>query len=136
MAIRHIQVVSVPVSDQDRAREFYVDILGFTLLADRQFTPDMRWVMVAPPGGHTALTLVTWFPSMPPGSLKGTVLESDDLEADAAALAAKGVTASEIQDAPWGRFVTFDDPDGNGIVLQASAANAPDADVSEWSGHA
>lgn len=136
MAIRHVQVVSVPVSDQDRAKEFYVDVLGFTLLADRQFAPDMRWVMVAPPGGQTSLTLVTWFPSMLPGSLQGTVLESDDLERDIEALTGKGVEVSEPQDAPWGRFVTFADPDGNGIVLQASAPNAPGADTSEWSGHA
>jgi catechol 2,3-dioxygenase-like lactoylglutathione lyase family enzyme len=136
MAIRHVQILSVPVSDQDRAKEFYVDVLGFALLADRQFTPDMRWVMVAPPGGQTALTLVTWFPSMLPGSLQGTVLETDDLEGDIAALSSKGVTVSELQEAPWGRFVTLSDPDGNGIVLQASVAGAPDADVSEWSGHA
>jgi catechol 2,3-dioxygenase-like lactoylglutathione lyase family enzyme len=136
MAIRHVQVVSIPVSDQDRSKEFYVDVLGFTLLVDRQFSPDMRWVMVAPPGAQTALTLVTWFPSMLPGSLQGTVLESDDLERDVAELTGKGVAVSELQSAPWGRFVTFADPDGNGIVLQASAANAPDVDVSEWTGHA
>lgn len=136
MAIRHIQVVSIPVSDQDRAKEFYVDVLGFALLADRQFTPDMRWVMVAPPGAQTSFTLVTWFPTMLPGSLKGTVLETDDLEGDIEALSSRGVELSELQEAPWGRFVTFDDPDGNGIVLQASAMNAPGADVSEWSGHA
>lgn len=136
MTVRQVQVVSVPVSDQDRAKEFYLGVLGFTLLADRQFTPDMRWVMVAPPGAQTTLTLVTWFPSMPPGSLKGMVLETDDLDGDAAMLADRGVAVSELQEAPWGRFVTLADPDGNGIVLQASAVDAPSADVSDWSGHA
>ena len=136
MAITQVQVVSVPVSDQDRALEFYVDVLGFALLADRQFSPDMRWVAVAPRGGHTALTLVTWFPTMLPGSLQGTVLETDDLEGDIAALTEKGVTLSELQEAPWGRFVTLADPDGNGIVLQASVPDAMNADVSEWDGHA
>jgi catechol 2,3-dioxygenase-like lactoylglutathione lyase family enzyme len=136
MSIRHVQVVSIPVSDQDRAKEFYVGVLGFALLADRRFTPEMRWVMVAPPGGQTALTLVTWFPSMLPGSLQGTVLESDDLERDVDVLVGKGVAVSEVQDAPWGRFVTLADPDGNGIVLQASAPGAADVDVSEWAGHA
>jgi len=127
MAITHVQIVSVPVSDQDRAREFYVDVLGFALLADQQFSPDMRWVAVAPPGGRTALTLVTWFPTMLPGSLQGTVLETDDLEGDIAARTEKGVTLSELQQAPWGRFVTLADPDGNGIVLQASAPDAMNA---------
>ncbi len=129
MAVTHIQLISVPVSDQDRARDFYVGTLGFTVVSDTAMGPDMRWVMLAPPGGGTMLTLVTWFPSMPPGSLKGTVLETDSLEADAAAIAATGVTVSPIEAAPWGRFVMFDDPDGNGIVLQASSGftGAPDA---------
>lgn len=136
MTISRIQILSVPVSDQDRAKDFYVDTLGFALLADRQFSPDMRWVMVAPGAGAAALTLVTWFPSMPPGSLKATVLESTDLDGDAESLRSKGVEVSERQSAPWGEFVTFDDPDGNGFVLQASVRDAPNVDVSEWSGHA
>ncbi|MCL2516200.1 MAG: VOC family protein [Microbacteriaceae bacterium] len=136
MAITHLQVVSIPVSDQDRSLAFYRDVLGFTVLADQQFTPEMRWVMLTPPGARTAITLVDWFPSMPAGSLKGTVLETDDLDADAAALGAKGVDVSPVQSAPWGRFVTFDDPDGNGIVLQASMPGAPDVDVSGWGGTA
>lgn len=131
MSIAGIQVVSVPVSDQDRAKDFYVETLGLALLADQQFTPEMRWVMVAPPSG-ASLTLVTWFPTMPPGSLKGLVLESDDLEGDAAVLGARGVAVSEIQSAPWGRFVTFDDPDGNGIVLQESVPDAPQVDAAGW----
>lgn len=136
MAVRHIQVVSVPVSDQDRARDFYVGVLGFALLADRQLSAEMRWVMVAPPGGQAALTLVTWFPSMPAGSLQGMVLETDDLERDIEHFTGKGVAVSAIEEAPWGRFATLADPDGNGIVLQASVADAPSVDVSEWSGHA
>jgi catechol 2,3-dioxygenase-like lactoylglutathione lyase family enzyme len=121
MAITHVQLLSVPVSDQDRARDFYVDVLGFELAMDTQLGPDMRWVMVKPKGGQTALTLVTWFPTMPTGSLKGTVLETDDLDGDVERLTSLGVRiAGGIEDAPWGRFVQFDDPDGNGIVLQAS----------------
>jgi catechol 2,3-dioxygenase-like lactoylglutathione lyase family enzyme len=136
MSITHVQVLSIPVSDQDRAKRFYAETLGFTVLADSQFTPEMRWVMLAPPSGGTAITLVTWFPTMAPGSLKGTVLESDDLDADVAALRAKGVQLTDPETAPWGRFTTFDDPDGNGIVLQASYANAAQADASGWAGHA
>jgi catechol 2,3-dioxygenase-like lactoylglutathione lyase family enzyme len=125
MTIRNVQLLSVPVSDQDRARDFYVNTLGFDLIADTQLGPDMRWVMVKPPQGQSALTLVTWFPTMPAGSLKGTVLETDDLDADVDRLNALGVSiANGIEDAPWGRFAQFDDPDGNGIVLQATAPNA------------
>ncbi len=84
--------------------------------------PGQRWVQVAPRGAQTSVTLVTWFDAMPAGSVKGLVLESDDLEADVMALRVRGVTIEgDIQEAPWGRFVTFDDPDGNGIVLQATS---------------
>ncbi|MGH3493029.1 MAG: VOC family protein, partial [Sciscionella sp.] len=100
------------------------DVLGFELLRDNS-GPDMRWVEVAPKGGQTSVTLVTWFPTMPPGSLKGVVLETDDLDGDVAALTARGVRIEGgIAQAPWGRYVTFDDPDGNGIVLQATDPSA------------
>ncbi|HEX8930073.1 MAG TPA: glyoxalase superfamily protein [Actinomycetota bacterium] len=121
MTIKQIQLLSVPVADQDRAKDFYVDTLGFDLLADNSMGPDQRWVQVGPRGGQTSITLVTWFGTMPPGSLKGLVLETDDLDADLSALRSRGVAIPDgIQEQPWGRFVTFDDPDGNGIVLQTT----------------
>ena len=123
--ITHIQLLSLPVRDQDRARDFYVSTLGFDLVRDNPMGPDQRWVQVAPKGARTSITLVTWFPTMPPGSAKGLVLETDDLDADYAGLIARGVEIPDgIQEQPWGRFVTFVDPDGNGIVLQATSAAA------------
>jgi catechol 2,3-dioxygenase-like lactoylglutathione lyase family enzyme len=125
MAITHLQLISLPVADQDRSRDFYVDVLGFDLVRDNPMGPDQRWVEVAPKGAATSITLVTWFPTMPPGSVKGVVLETDDLDGDVSALAAGGVTIEGgIQEQPWGRFVTFDDPDGNGIVLQETTVGA------------
>jgi len=125
MAVTHIQLFSLPVADQDRALRFYTDVLGFEVISDNPMGPDQRWVQVAPAGAQTSITLVTWFPSMAPGSVKGVVLETDGLDADVAALRAKGVDIQGgIQAQPWGRFVTFDDPDGNGIVLQETAASA------------
>jgi catechol 2,3-dioxygenase-like lactoylglutathione lyase family enzyme len=122
MAITSVQLFSLPVSDQDRARDFYVDVLGFDLVRESPMGPEQRWVQVAPPGAATSITLVTWFPTMPAGAVKGTVLETDDLDGDVAGLVAKGVTIEGgIQQEPWGRFATFDDPDGNGIVLQETA---------------
>jgi catechol 2,3-dioxygenase-like lactoylglutathione lyase family enzyme len=123
MAITQVQLFSIPVSDQDRSIDFYVDVLGFELVADAQMGPNMRWVQVRPQGALTSLTLVTWFPTMEPGSLKGTVLETDGLESDITTLRELGVIIGDIETAPWGRFVTFDDPDGNGIVLQETATS-------------
>jgi predicted enzyme related to lactoylglutathione lyase len=123
MAISKVQLFSIPVSDQDRARDFYVDVLGLEVRSDTQLGTDMRWVMVAPPGAQTGITLVTWFETMPAGSLRGLVLETNDLDGDVERITGHGVTiANGIEDAPWGRFAQFDDPDGNGIVLQATAA--------------
>jgi catechol 2,3-dioxygenase-like lactoylglutathione lyase family enzyme len=121
MPLNGLQVMSVPVSDQDRARDFYADVLGFTVEMDTSFADGgMRWVMLRPPGSATAITLVTWFETMPAGSLNGSVLGCDDLEQTLAELSARGVTFAEdkIQEAPWGRWKTFADPDGNGWVLQ------------------
>jgi len=121
MALTNLEVVSVPVSDQDRAKSFYSEALGFSVEMDSSFGGgDMRWVALRPPGSGTAITLVTWFDTMPAGSLKGAVLGCDDLEQTLAELTARGVefAEDEIQEAPWGRWKTFDDPDGNSWVLQ------------------
>jgi len=122
MAMKAIQLFSIPVSDPERAKTFYVDTLGWELVRDAM-GPDQRWVQVRPRGGDTSVTLVTWFESMPAGSMRGAVIETDDLEADQASLLARGVRVdAAIEEAPWGRWVTFDDPDGNGFVLQATSA--------------
>jgi len=119
MAVKDVIVVSVPVSDQDRAKQFYVGQLGFELKGDDESVPGIRWVMVGPKAGSTALTLVTWFESMPPGSLQGLVLSTDDLPADFEHLAASGVQFDgPPQRRPWGTEAVLHDPDGNSIVLQ------------------
>jgi catechol 2,3-dioxygenase-like lactoylglutathione lyase family enzyme len=119
MAVKDVIVVSVPVSDQDRAKEFYVDKLGFELEGDDESMPGIRWVRVAPAGGTTSLALVTWFESMPPGSLQGLVLSSDDIQAEYENLVAKGVRFDgPPQRRPWGTETVVHDPDGNSLVLQ------------------
>ncbi|WP_232665464.1 VOC family protein [Pseudonocardia sp. TRM90224] len=115
-----IAIVAVPVRDQDRAREFYVGKLGFRPVADDVFGPDRRWVQLAPPGGGATVTLVTWFPSMPPGSMKGLVIEVADVAATRKELIAVGVAVGEVDDQPWAALAQLDDVDGNGIVLQQS----------------
>jgi catechol 2,3-dioxygenase-like lactoylglutathione lyase family enzyme len=118
MALQSLFIVSVPVTDQDRSKAFYAEKLGFGVRADNLFG-QLRWVQLQPPGGGTSITLVTWFPTMPPGSLRGLVIECDDIQETAAELSRRGVTLNEdIQDAPWGKFTSVDDPDGNGWVIQ------------------
>lgn len=119
MTIKNVQVVSIPVSDQDRSKTFYADVLGFEVLQDMEMDENSRWVQLRPSGGEASISLVTWFPSMPAGSLKGLVFDVDDLEQTIADLASRGFSIdAQIDPQPWGSFVTFDDPDGNGIILR------------------
>ncbi|MGA0568556.1 VOC family protein [Rathayibacter sp. KR2-224] len=125
MAITKVQLFSIPVSDPDRAREFYVDTLGFTLVSDTMMGEDQRWIQVVPPGAETSITLVTWFDSMPAGTVRGLVLETDDLGADIDRLTNAGVAFDTgVERAPWGQYAQLSDPDGNGLILQQTAFSA------------
>jgi predicted enzyme related to lactoylglutathione lyase len=117
--LRHISIISVPVSDQDRAKSFYVETLGFELLADAPWGEGMRWVQVGLPGAQTSLTLITWS-EMAPGSLDGILIETPDIDRTHEVLSARGVAFSGPPfDAEGGRFATFQDPDGNKMMLHA-----------------
>jgi catechol 2,3-dioxygenase-like lactoylglutathione lyase family enzyme len=119
MPVQDVTVVSVPVSDQDRAKAFYVGKLGFELIRDDASVPGIRWVQVSPKKGATALTLVTWFDTMPAGSLRGLVLACDDLDAFCERLRANGVPFdSPPERQPWAIEAVCRDPDGNLLVLQ------------------
>jgi catechol 2,3-dioxygenase-like lactoylglutathione lyase family enzyme len=125
MTITHVELLSLPVQDQERARDFYVDILGFEVVRDNPMGPAQRWIQVAPKGAQTSVTLVTWFDTMPPGSLQGLVLHADDLDAEVAALIERGVPVPDgVQEEPWGRYAVFCDPDGNRLVLRGRPTRA------------
>jgi catechol 2,3-dioxygenase-like lactoylglutathione lyase family enzyme len=126
MPIQRLAIVSVPVSDQDRSKRFYIEVLGFVEGRDSPFRENGRWIEVKPSAESTlTITLVTWFPSMPAGSLRGLVLLADDLDMTYEILRNRGLSsASAIQVAPWGRYATFSDPDGNGWVLQEARAGS------------
>jgi catechol 2,3-dioxygenase-like lactoylglutathione lyase family enzyme len=119
--VDHISVVSVPVSDQERARRFYVEQVGLEVVAEGTFGDQMRWLQVGLPGARTTLTLVNWFPEMPAGSLRGLVIDCADLQADYESLSARGVIFSgPPAEQAGGSFCTFEDPDGNRISLRQS----------------
>lgn len=122
MSIKHISVISIPVTDQDASLAFYRDTLGFTLIHDNQMSPDMRWLQLSPPGSDVSVALVTWMQEMLPGKFGGLVLETDDIAAQIADLRAKGIEVSDPDTTPWGLFAMFEDPDTNGLVLREAPA--------------
>jgi predicted enzyme related to lactoylglutathione lyase len=117
--MQNITVVSVPVTDQDRAKNFYTERLGFELRAEATFGDGLRWIEVAPRGATTSLTLVTWFEEMPAGSLRGLVIDCHDLQGDYETLSKRGVPFNgPPTDMPGGVFATLKDPDGNHLSLR------------------
>jgi predicted enzyme related to lactoylglutathione lyase len=114
-----LELVQVPVSDVDRAKAFYVDQVGFNADHDHRVSDELRFVQLTPPGSACSIAFVTGPTSqMEPGSVQGLQLGVDDAEAARAELAGRGVEVGEVQDFPWGRFVFFSDPDGNGWAVQ------------------
>jgi catechol 2,3-dioxygenase-like lactoylglutathione lyase family enzyme len=122
MSITSFEIVSVPVTDQDRAKKFYRDILGFELLRDEAMGPSGRWMQLAPKGCLTTIALVTWFDTMRPGGLQGVMLNCTNIDHDHRELSARGLELSPIEQQPWGRFAMFKDPDGNGWILRQPPA--------------
>jgi predicted enzyme related to lactoylglutathione lyase len=114
-----IELVQVPVSDVDRAKAFYVEKVGFTADHDHQVTDELRFVQLTPPGSACSIALTAGAHQMTPGSIEGLQMVVDDAEASRKELAERGVEVSDVQVFPWGSFVFFKDPDGNGWALQA-----------------
>ena len=113
-----LELISVPVSDVDRAKEFYVEKAGFNPDHDHNVSDELRFVQLTPPGSAASIAIGKGLSQMEPGSLEGLQVVVSDIEAARDALAGRGVDVSEIQDFPWGRFVFFADPDGNGWAVQ------------------
>ncbi len=112
-----LSVVSIPVSDQERAKAFYRDVLGFDLIREVEFGNDRRWVQLKPPSGPVTISLVTWFEAMPPGCVQGLVLDTGDIELMHQRLSARGLIIGAIEHQDWGSYAGFADPDGNGWLL-------------------
>ena len=113
-----LELVSVPVSDVDRAKSFYVDQVGFNLDHDHVVNESLRFIQLTPHGSACSITIGLGITDAVPGSLKGLQLVVSDIEAAHAELVDRGVEVSDVQDYPWGRFVFFSDPDGNGWAVQ------------------
>jgi catechol 2,3-dioxygenase-like lactoylglutathione lyase family enzyme len=113
-----IELVAIPVTDVDRAKAFYVDQVGFRADHDHQVTENLRFVQLTPPGSACSIVLGTGITEMAPGSQQGVQVVVADAAAARQQLISRGVQASEVDEQPWGSFVTFADPDGNTWALQ------------------
>ncbi|WP_426567117.1 VOC family protein [Angustibacter sp. McL0619] len=112
-----LELVPVPVTDVDRAKEFYVRV-GFNADHDQTVHPGLRFVQLTPPGSACSICLGLGLTEMEPGSLRGLQMVIADADAAREELLARGIEVSAVDDQPWGRFVYFSDPDGNTWSLQ------------------
>ena len=112
-----IELLAVPVSDIDRAKDFYTRI-GFNADVDTTVDENIRFVQLTPPGSACSIVIDLNFSQMKPGSLEGIQCVVADADEALAFLQEKGVEARGVEEQPWGRFVFFTDPDGNGWALQ------------------
>ena len=108
----------MPVSDVDRAKSFYTDKVGFNADHDHTVSDEIRFVQLTPPGSACSIALGKGLVDAAPGSARGLQLVVSDIKAARSELAERGVGVSEVQDFPWGSFVFFSDPDGNGWSVQ------------------
>jgi len=118
--IRGIKIVSIPVSDQDRALAFYTEKLGFKVATDQAFGPGQRWIELLIPGSDVNLALFT-----PPGQenriggFQPITFWTADVFATAATLKQNGVEITEPKKEIWGTMAKFKDPDGNEFVFSS-----------------
>jgi catechol 2,3-dioxygenase-like lactoylglutathione lyase family enzyme len=134
-----LELVLIPVSDVDRAKDFYTEKAGFNLDVDHQPSEEFRVVQMTPLGSACSITIGIGITDAPPGSYRGTHLVVTDIEAARAELVGRGVDVSEIRHMgpggwepgpdperrDYGSFADFSDPDGNTWVLQEARRDGP-----------
>lgn len=112
-----LELVMVPVTDVDRAKDFYAGI-GFVVDHDQSVGDEIRFVQLTPPGSACSIAVGRGLTEMAPGSLDNLQMVVPDADAVYAELCERGVEAEGVTDLGWGRFVFFRDPDGNRWSLQ------------------
>jgi catechol 2,3-dioxygenase-like lactoylglutathione lyase family enzyme len=113
-----LELVAVPVSDVDRAKAFYTEKAGFNADQDHEVSDEIRFVQLTPPGSACSIAIGKGVVDTPPGSAQGLQLVVSDIHAARDELAERGVELGDVQEFPWGSFVFFSDPDGNGWSVQ------------------
>jgi len=115
--MKKIEVISVPVSDQETSKTFYQK-LGFQVMVEAPMGNHQTWLQMGFEGTEASITLVNWFENMKAGSMQGLVIKVDDVKTEMEELIAKGITVGKLDDTPYGKFCTIADPDGNTITLR------------------
>jgi len=113
-----LELIAIPVSDVDRAKAFYTEQIGFNADHDHQVSDELRFVQLTPPGSACSISLGTGVTDAEPGSVRGMQIVVPDINAAHDELVQRGVDVSDVQHFPWGSFVFFSDPDGNGWAVQ------------------
>ena len=113
-----LELVAVPVSDVDGSKNFYTEKVGFACDVDARVSDDLRFVQLTPPGSACSIAIGEGITGATPGSVDGLQMVVADVEAAYADLTGRGIEVSDVQDFPWGSFVFFSDPDGNGWAVQ------------------
>jgi catechol 2,3-dioxygenase-like lactoylglutathione lyase family enzyme len=113
-----LELMILPVSDVDRAKDFYVNRIGFHLDHDHTVSDEIRFVQLTPPGSACSIAFGKGLTTAKPGSVEGLQAVVADADAVHAELVGRGAEVSEVTELAWGRFVFFDDPDGNHWALQ------------------
>ena len=113
-----LELIAIPVTDVDRAKAFYVDQVGFVADHDHRVSDELRFVQLTPPGSGCSIAIGEGISPATPGSVEGLQLVVDDIEKARQHLDEHGVDVSDVQEFPWGAFVWFRDPDGNGWAVQ------------------
>ncbi|MFZ8756895.1 VOC family protein [Microbacterium sp. HMH0099] len=113
-----IELIFVPVSDVDRAKEFY-ERIGFHADDDQRVNDELRFVQMTPPGSACSIAFGTGLGlTLQPGQQDTIQVVVPDADAALAQLRDAGAVADGVDEQAWGRFVTFADPDGNRWTLQ------------------
>jgi len=113
-----LELITLPVTDVDRAKEFYVEKLGFNADHDHRVSDELRFVQLTPPGSACSIAIGEGLTDAEPGSVKGMQVVVEDAEAARKHLADRGLDLGEVDKQPWGNFLYFTDPDGNAWAIQ------------------
>ena len=137
-----LELVAVPVSDVDRAKEFYVERAGFNPDHDHAVSDEIRFVQLTPPGSACSITIGKGVTDAAPGSARGLQLVVSDIEAAHDGLVGRDIDVSDVWHGPpfppearqpgpdpertsYGSFFSFNDPDGNTWLVQEVTTRHP-----------